>query len=339
MARLKSFGFEDELEIKQFIPSGTFGVREYSPSSRTGNYRLKCVVTNQNALRVAWQHNPTDIYCALGVLQDGAISDAYPIVQFGTGLAGGEFANLVNVRARTTGAIDVARGATVIATSAVSVFNPIGDWTHVQVWFSPRNTGGRVVVKVDGTTVIDFTGDTTDSNEYCNGVGILNLGSNQNTYFDDFVINDNNGTSNNSWPGMVRLQPIRPMGVGANTGLSRGGVDLGANHRQVNDLADAQSFLQGALNTYDLYSVDVPDLPLGATINNIIVQLSGKTNLGTGVVAPMIRGATTQAQGTDAPLTAAGLAVNQAFPTNPDDNLAWEEADLANLQIGVKIRS
>lgn len=342
MAYLIGLGFEDPEELSQIAFTGVVCTIDTSPDSRTGNRRLK-IMSNSNANgRFEWAHNPTDIFFSGALRAEMAPTDNYRCIEFGTGAAGNAFANALYVRYRTGNTMEIVRGTTVLAASAIGVFNPLNAWAHIQAWLHPDNSpNGRFLVKIDDTTVIDFTGDTTDSNAYCNGVGLFTCinSSGNGTYWDDVRINDNSGAQNNSYPGLARLQPIRVIGAGENTGLSRGGIDLGANFRQVRDPDDFQSFLQGALNTYDLYTVDVPDLPVGATINNIITGVSGKTVSGSGVVAPLVRGATTLGTGSDYALTAIGRNINEAWPLNPDDSAAWEEADLANLQIGVKVRS
>lgn len=339
MTRLKSFGFEDEGELTTLTLNGACAI-DVSVLSRTGNKRLKLGTGNNAYAQSNWSHNPTEIFFSGAVIANSPLADNVNTLSFGTGLAASPFSSMVNLRWRTGNYIEAFRGLTSIGLSASGVYNPLS-LVHIQVWFKPSNTAGtgRLLVKIDDTTVLNITADTTDGQEYCNGVRVHQLRDTYYAYWDDVCINDNNGATNNTYPGLARLQPIRVNGAGENTGLSRGGVDLGANFRQVRDPEDAQSFLQGALNTYDLYTVDVPDLPVGATINNIITSVSGKTVSGSGVVAPLVRGATTQGTGSDYPLTSAGLTINEAWPLNPDDSAAWEEADLANLQIGVKVRS
>ncbi len=115
---------------------------------------------------------------------------------------------------------------------------------------------------------------------------------------------------------------------------------MGANFAQVRDSdPGGVSFLQGNLDDYDLYTVDVPDLPAGVTINNIIVQATGKSTSGTGEIALMVKGGATEDDSADKILTASTMIFQNVWAVNPDDSAAWAESDLADLQIGVKIRT
>jgi hypothetical protein len=199
-----------------------------------------------------------------------------------------------------------------------------------------------MTLKLDGVQVATYTGDTTDNAETIDGLRLHqgNGSTNYITWWDDIAVNDNSGSDNNSWIGRIRLWPLYARGAGDVTGLSRGGNDLGANFAQVRDPdPTGQTFVQGDQNDYDLYDVDTLDLPAGATINNIIVQIAGKSTSGAGYIAPMIKAGSTESQGDDVLLSTSPVVRQQAWATNPSTSSAWTESDLSSLQIGVKIRS
>jgi len=341
MTRLFSFGFEEEdelLALNSEQPEGTKIIT--APFARTGKRVLE-LKGNNFGVSILWSHEPTEIFVSGAVRSNStSIGDNWSIMRFGVGEEGNPFSQTAELRWRNNNILQIYRGGTLLATSDPGVCNPSNATVHLQVWFKPSNLGGRFVVKVEDVIVIDYTGDTTDNKEYCDAIQLRSIQDNDSyfTYWDDICINDSSGTINNSYPGLARLQPIKVVGAGSTTQLSRGGIDLGANYRQVRDSGDA-SFLQGSIDQLDLYTADVPDLPTGATIQNIIVLNSGKSAGGSGLIAPLVRGATTIGTGTDQALSSAGKSIQEAWPLNPDDSTAWDEADLANLQIGVKVRS
>jgi hypothetical protein len=127
---------------------------------------------------------------------------------------------------------------------------------------------------------------------------------------------------------------------GSNIDLVRGGIDLGDNFAQIRDVDPWGShFVQGALNDYDLYTVDTPDLPADAVIKNIIVQITGKSTSGSGQAAAMLLSNATTVQGSDHVFTTSPVVRQEAFPLNPDGDIPWIEAALAGIEIGVKVRS
>jgi hypothetical protein len=80
---------------------------------------------------------------------------------------------------------------------------------------------------------------------------------------------------------------------------------------------------------------ELPDLPAGATIKNIVLSERARVQSGAGVVAPMIISNGTSSISADQNLVSAWRYYQYAWALNPDDAAAWDEADLALLKIGV----
>ena len=130
--------------------------------------------------------------------------------------------------------------------------------------------------------------------------------------------------------------PIRPEAPGTNAAWTRGGVDLGTDEAQVRN----GSFDFASLQTPDAddlvnFVPEIPDLPAGATITNIILSVRAKVEAGAGVVAPMVIANATPDISADQTLTSVWRYYQYAWDVNPDDSAAWDEADLALLEIGV----
>lgn len=86
---------------------------------------------------------------------------------------------------------------------------------HVKI----ANSGGIIQVRVDmGALAIDFSGNTKPgADTTINNLQWGEWGGNSSyyVYIDDIILNDTNGTRNNSWPGGLRIIRLAPTGDGA----------------------------------------------------------------------------------------------------------------------------
>jgi hypothetical protein len=214
-------------------------------------------------------------------------------------------------------------------------------WHYIEIHYIPLNSGGTFTLKLDGVTVIDFSGDTTSSQEYISGINFFSGTENNYTgAFDDIVINDTSGSVNNSWPGIVRLLPMRPRAAGSDADWSRAGLDLGANFLQAARVGKFGTLplLQASATTLrDSYLVDIPDLPAGATIKNVIAVARATVGSGSGNIKLGVMGNLgTEDQGAAQALTAAYKVYNHVVALNPEDSAAWEEADINDIQVSIE---
>ena len=69
-----------------------------------------------------------------------------------------------NIRMTSGGVPTAYRGTTLLATGS-SGFS-VGTWQWVEIFMTIADSGGRVLMAIDGTTVIDFTGDTQNGTTY-----------------------------------------------------------------------------------------------------------------------------------------------------------------------------
>jgi len=350
MARLITLGFDDPSEFLLGVPLGETGsnssvsVRQvyYSgPQLRSLQSFGALVLIGDNYWTYMLGGNYSDLYFSGSFCAADTLVNGNQLVVFDTRTDGG-FGSPLNVVWNTGGSLAIRKSATVLATSITGLVTT-GVRYNIECYVKPRNSGGEFTVKLDGTQILTYSGNTTANAESCDGFRLYpgHATGNNMTWWDDIAVNDNSGSVNNSWIGRINLWPLYARGTGDVTQLSRGGLDLGANYAQVRDPdPTGQTFVQGDNGNYDLYLVDTLDLPAGATINNIIVQVVGKSTSGLGYVAPMIKADDIEAQGDDKLLTSGFLSVRQqAWAINPKTSTAWTESDLSTLQIGVKIRS
>ncbi len=225
-------------------------------------------------------------------------------------------------------------------TSAGGTIN-LNTWHYLEVWLKPLNSGGRMVLKIDGTTIFDFTGDTTNSSEFITSITLMGPTS-VSCYWDDVVINDASGGDNNTYPGQVRLLPIFPRAAGDNTDWDRAGIDYANNFSQARmggGLSNTYAVLQSdTTDDLDQYLMDVPDLPGDATIKNVIAQVAARIASGSGKIRVGIEAGGTLAETADQTLSAAFKYYQLCKAVNPGTTSAWTESDLSAVQMGVKAR-
>ena len=223
---------------------------------------------------------------------------------------------------------------------------PINAWFYVELYIKPMSTsGGRLTIKINGATVCDVTQQTASATVNPSQVYIMaptGMWSStwyyQNAYFDDIVVNDTSGATNNSWPGMVRLFPILTRGVGDLQQMSRKGLDLGYNNGQTREAGSGISWLEGSSSGLtDLSYMDAPTLPAGAAVSNIIVEVHSRTQLGAATVKPVLKSGSTQSDGAAIAAPASWGVQQQAWPLDPATGSAWTLGALATIQAGAKI--
>jgi hypothetical protein len=247
-------------------------------------------------------------------------------------------ANSVSLRHLAGGAIGLYRGTTQIATTgAVS----LSAWHDIEIHYKPKSSTGVFSVKIDGGAEQGITSgdvtDTTDDLVYAIEIKGLNGAPNHNS-FGTIVVNDTSGGVNNSWPGMCRHVPLELISD-ASVQWTRAGLDLGANYRQGRVPGDLAVVQTTTTDQVDRYGVDVPDLPAGATIKNIIACAVAKVGAGAGSIAVGVRGSSsTDVYSADQTLVANYKLFWHAADVDPGDSAAWTEGDLSSVNMLLKSR-
>lgn len=297
---------------------------------RTGNYCY--YVFSNDYIAFGLPSGLTEIYMGFALCSMNIVSGNWSdIIRFTTS----DFALTLS-----TGVLQFRRGGTTIGTAATM---PIGSWNYIEIYLKSADTNGRAVLKLNGTTIIDFTGDTNNAVPDAGGIVKLqglNWGSSSYAanYYDDIVVNDTSGSTNNSWPGQVRLFPLNVRAVGDAQQMSRGGVDLGSNLSQIREAGSGVSWIEDSVSGHkDLYYVDTPQLPVGAVVNQVIVDIHARAMAGGQAVIPMIKSGSVESAGTAQALGPSWQSVQRAWPINPATGNPWTQSDLTTLQLGVGV--
>ena len=235
----------------------------------------------------------------------------------------------------TTTTIDLVRGtSTVIASATLS--QPLTWGTYLEVSASIADAGGTCVVRANGTTLINFTGDTKNAGtgSWVDTVTIIKAtGFTPGLWIDDLYFCDSIGSApNNTFLGDIRIYTLTPDGAGTTTQMT---PSSGANYTTVDELPySATDYVRGSSGQSDLYTTS--NLPAGVgTIfgvqANAIVK---KTDAGALSGRTVIKSGSTTTNGTSINLGTSDVTITNVQGLNPDTSMAWTAGDVNSLEIG-----
>ena len=130
-------------------------------------------------------------------------------------------------------------------------------WHSIEGKLKVADSGGEVIIKVDGVEIINYVGDTRNGGTStkldqweCRPNGFSS------NLVDDWMLNDTTGSANNTWTGEVSIQGLRPTGNGAFSDLVGSDGNSVDNYQLVDEypynITDyVSSLTTGAKDTYD----------------------------------------------------------------------------------------
>ena len=244
----------------------------------------------------------------------------------------GPSAILVGLRRNNaSNCIEAVRGATVVATGTHVL--SINTTYLIEVHIKIADSGGRIEVKVDEVSDIDFTGDTKpDAQTQITKIrfGYCYTGKEVRAYYDNLIIDDA------AWIGNTKIQAILPTGAGNLTGWT---PSAGANYACV-DERPASDADYVSINSNDVVDTYAAGNMVGSIGSVKCVQVQSRTELDESPTPTNLK-LVVRSGGTDylsgdkvVPATPAGLC--HLWETNPADSAAWEESDINAMEIGIK---
>lgn len=216
-----------------------------------------------------------------------------------------------------------------------------GNWYVIEVWAKRGAVSGRIVVKVDGVTVIDFTGNTgTADFAHFRFHGQAS----DSIWIDDVAINDTTGGVDDSWPGDGRIIALRP---NADSSVQWDGSDGNQvnNYALVDDPSthdsDSTYVTTTVADEVDLYDVEASGLS-GKTISRVWAEGIAKATLGDGSGKFRLgikTGGTEYWDDADQQLFSTYYPYRtEEHTVNPSDSNPWDSTDLDAIQVGIKSR-
>jgi len=222
-------------------------------------------------------------------------------------------------------------------------FVPLNRYKYIETHLVIHDTSGVCTVKIDGTQVINYSGDV------CNGgaadIKVIRIGTNtgaatsySDAYYDDFVVNDTTGSYNNSWTGRGGIELLSPNGAGNSTDLT---ASAGSNYECVDDVPpdDDTTYVYGSTqDNHDGYTLT--NTTQTGTVEAIKWFAYAKTTAaGSDAIKRHLRINGTDYNGaSDLNLTTDYAYYKEILEENPDDSAAFETADLDAMEAGVVVR-
>lgn len=356
MTRLVTCGYEtgDIAEAGSSSISGTgntVAVVNSTPTPRAGgSYCLKSNMGTAGANTAckvfSLLANLTDVWLRYGVYPHITSSLEVPIVGFYDSASAAQccitYSSLDNLLRARQG---IGTAGTLLATSSATMAQDT--WQLIEVrWQASSTTSGTVEVWLNGTRVINFSGDNTATanvNVASIGIGHISAGTataGQYIGSDDIAINNTSGSINNGRIGDGRIVLLVPNGAGSNTGLTRGGTDTGANYSQCSEVPPSMTqYVFGATaalrDTYALSDLSVTP----GTINCCeVIALAQNSDAGAGSLGLTVKSGATTNEGTAQALGTSALYYRQLYETDPATSVAWTASGVNALEAGVTVR-
>jgi hypothetical protein len=229
-----------------------------------------------------------------------------------------------------------APGGTLLA-SVATIF-AANSWYAFEVSATIADAGGTCVVKVNGNTLINFTGDTKNAGTNTT-IDAVMVGSNggYTAYFDDLYVCDATGSAPyNTFLGDVRIYPLVPTGAGSSTQFT---PSSGANYTTVDELPySATDYVtSGTTGHRDTYAMT--DLPatagtVYAVQNNVIAKRSDATAAS---LKPALKSGSTVYYGSTISLGPSDGILQDMYVADPATAVAWTSGGVNSVEAGFEV--
>ncbi len=251
----------------------------------------------------------------------------------------------VDIVRRADGGFDAYGGGALRGSSPAGLMVP-GVWGHLEVKAVCDDAAGRIVAKWNGTTVIDFTGDTRNGGAddlidrivIWSGSGapdrLLNV--------DDVFICNGAGTINNDFLGDCAVHTLYPNGNGNTNQWVGSDGDSTDNYLLVDEagVPNTSDYSEsGTPGEIDLY--DFQDLPGTVTVVKGVASrcYQAKSDTGDQSVRQTARiGATNYPSATDDSLSTSYVGYSRLMEVSPATSNPWTPAEVNGAEFGVEAR-
>ena len=220
-------------------------------------------------------------------------------------------------------------------------------WHCIEFRLLVDNAAGVFQLKVDGTQVINFAGDTqatANANVLTFRIGQSGPAGPYTAclgYYDDIAFNDVSGGINDGWIGRGGIPAIFPEGAGNSTDLGLFPNTGEANWEDVDEKPpndDTSYVFDDVIDEHDSYETE--DLPTTGTIAAVQWLARAKSDLaGAPEIARILRIGGADYQGADIAIDADYDYYPEILDEDPDAGPgAWTVAAVNGMEVGVKVR-
>lgn len=335
MALIYANGFEDGFDT---LLSGA-GATLYSGLGRRGGWAMGRSSTIGTVVVPVTVPNSNTIFAGFVFSAPGmtATASGHSIVEF---LESGTLH--VSLHLNSDYSLSIRRGTTVLWTGEPGF--ALGAYRHFQMKVVISDTVGEVEVRVDGSTtpLVALSGVDTRNGAtgVINQVGLRvsnQSGGDQTRLFDDFVVWDSTGSTNNTWIGDVRVDSYMPTADGDTTTMT---PSSGSEHWQLVDEVPASTadYVSSAtVGELDLFQMgNMAHTP--STIHGVIaVALASKSDAGGREIGITVKSGATESVGTNAALSTTAIKFVRVMEADPNGGVPWAKGAVDALQVGVKV--
>lgn len=237
--------------------------------------------------------------------------------------------------------IDFIRGTSAVAGSTSAPVGGGGDWIWIEVKVRANDVTGFLEIKVNGTVVLSYVGDTAGQSGPGAGLGITRLeysAANAAPIDDIYVLDTAGPGPYNDYLGEVQVETLVPNGNGASSqfvGSDGNSVD---NYLLVDELpaVDTDRVESSTLGHRDLYQFTDPAAGVGEVLAVMPCVAVSKTVAGPASIKLVERLGGTDRVSAAKPVLNLGWRTSAPSVTDPN-GAAWTPANVAAAQFGVEV--
>jgi len=237
----------------------------------------------------------------------------------------------------TSGQLQVLRGGTPIVGTS-SVWMPTGVWNYWELSATISATVGTVEVRLNGVTLLTFTGNTKNGGT-ATTIDRLLLGTQYNGALasDDFYLCNSSGSTNNTFLGDVRVQTLLPTAAGASTQLTPTGVANNwdnVNDAPYNSATYNSSSTSGQRDTYAMGDLLAGTGTVFAVQDTII---AAKSDAGAASIKAAVKSGATVYYDAAMNLGTSQSSSSAVRETDPATSAAWTATNVNSVEFGAEI--
>lgn len=252
-------------------------------------------------------------------------------MQFGAMLGSQE---QVQVRLDTDNRVALYRGGTAIASGEKY---PVNAWFFLQIRFNIHPVSGSVEVRINGATVLNYSGNTAATGSQNWDGWRIGGTSTPTMYWDNIILYSASGDVPNTWTPETRIWDALPTGAGGTTEWS---PSAGSNWQCVDEQpsnGDSDYVSAASAPLTDTYSCPAT-AEAGSIIYGVAVHATlRKDDAGTNVVDGVLRvGTTNYAHGTPVGINSSYSRKRWLWTVDPSTGTAWTVTAANSAQPGVR---
>lgn len=246
----------------------------------------------------------------------------------------------ITFRVVASGTLEVYRGASSgTLLQAIPVAFQANAWHFIEFKLKVNDASGVIEVKIDGTVVYTFAGDTCAQSSETT-INMIRLGTVASSFYDDFYMLETAGAAPNSYLGDVAVETLFPNNNGTTSQLVGSDGNSVNNYQQVDEVPAVIADYNGSatVNQKDTYALTDLIHAVGTVIAVQTQALCLKSDAGAANMKIVERVAGVERDSTSQALTASpGSHIDGGCNATDPSAAAWTIASVNAMEAGVKV--